>query len=75
MNNIKKLMIELETLSNKYDYKTFEVALILFLRSDVNILDSISSATIKRMLEKIDEYDSIMCDLLKDDIDELLEGE
>jgi hypothetical protein len=71
---VLQIMDELEKLS-EHDYRTFELALVLFLRSDKNEVKSKSHVTDK-MLETIDklidESDTLMSDDLKEQVDDTL---
>jgi hypothetical protein len=74
-NNVLDIMENLEKLS-EHDYRTFELALALFLRSDRH---TVKYYVTDNELETLDRiiYDSeyFMSDDLKEEIDSILESE
>ena len=71
MINIEYFMNTFDNLCAK-DYKDFEVALLLWLRSDVDILkDKNINKVINELKNILDNYDSIL-DIEKEDIDYII---
>jgi hypothetical protein len=71
---VLQIMSELERLS-EHDYKTFELALALFLRADSGIVADkvlLSDETLKALLKMVEDSDTLMSDDLKDNIDEMI---
>ena len=72
-NKIRKILVSLEELSK--DYEDFEVALMIFLRSDLfNFENYITAKELKALKELSENNDSIF-DIDKEDIDNILESE
>lgn len=70
-----QLMEELERLS-EHDYKLFELALVLFLRSDrFTLKNYITDSELEELDKIIGDSESIMSDDLKEAVDEILEDE
>lgn len=76
MNKIRKNVIEimkqLEKLSEN-DYRTFELALALFLRSDIYTVESIEDKDLEYLDKIIYDSEYFMSDSLKEEIDNILE--
>ena len=73
-NTIKEILLELEELSRKYNYQNVEVALALFLRADVYTLEHyITDNELEEIKDYIEQYDSLMCDELRKDIDFIID--
>lgn len=70
-NKVIGTMKQLDEIAKK-DYKTFEIALILGLRSTIDEVELLEEDTIIKVADLIDETDSLL-DLDRDDIDYLLE--
>ena len=71
---VLQIMDELERLS-EHDYNTFELALVLFLRSDkfeVEDKTHITDEMLKNLDKMVSHADSLMSDDLKDAVDEEL---
>ena len=66
--NVLEIMEELEKLSNK-DYRTFELALALFLRSDKYVAESLTDEELEELDSEIYDSEYFMSDNLKDYID------
>lgn len=74
-NNALNIMEELEKLSAN-DYRTFELALALFLRSDKHTLKHyITDSELETLDRIIYDSDSLMSDDLREEIDNILERE
>lgn len=74
MENVKSIMETLENISNT-NYEDFEIALLLFLRSDTSILeDNNINNIIDNLKDLIQDYDSLL-DIDKWEIDSVLESE
>jgi hypothetical protein len=69
---VLNIMEELERLSSK-DYRTFELALALFLRSDRNVVKSLSNEELEDLDNTIYDSDYFMSDDLRDYIDNVVE--
>jgi hypothetical protein len=70
---VLNIMEELERLSSK-DYRTFELALALFLRSDRDVVKSLSNRELKKLDNTIYYSDYFMSDDLRDYVDSVVEG-
>lgn len=70
-NKIKEIINELNEISEKYDYNNFEVALLIYLRGDVEIVNKLTKKDIEK-LEDLTCADSIL-DIDRDDVDEILD--
>ena len=70
--DVLNIMEELERLSEK-DYRTFELALALFLRSDREVVKSLSNEELKDLDNAIYDSDYFMSDDLRDYIDNVVE--
>ena len=71
MKNIEYFMNTFDDLCVK-DYKDFEVALLLWIRSDVDILkDKNINKIINELKNILDNYDSIL-DIEKEDVDYII---
>ena len=74
MENVKSIMETLENISNT-NYEDFEIALLLFLRSDTSILeDNNINDIVSSLKDLIQDYDSLL-DIDKWEIDSILESE
>lgn len=71
--DVLNIMEELERLSSK-DYRTFELALALFLRSDRDVVKSLSDEELEDLDNTIYDSDYFMSEDLKDYIDSVVEG-
>ena len=71
--DVLNIMEELESLSEK-DYRTFELALALFLRSDRDVVKSLSEEELEDLDNTIYDSDYFMNDDLRDYIDSIVEG-
>lgn len=71
--DVLNIMEELERLSEK-DYRTFELALALFLRSDRDVVKSLSDEKLEDLDNTIYDSDYFMSDDLRDYIDSIVEG-
>lgn len=69
---VLNIMEELERLSEK-DYRTFELALALFLRSDRDVVKSLSDEELEDLDNTIYDSDYFMSDDLRDYIDSVVE--
>lgn len=69
---VLNIMEELEKLSSK-DYRTFELALALFLRSDRDVVKSLSNEELEDLDNTIYDSDYFMSDDLRDYIDSVVE--
>ena len=69
---VLNIMEELERLSSK-DYRTFELALALFLRSDREVVKSLSNEELEDLDNTIYDSDFFMSDDLRDYIDNVVE--
>lgn len=76
MEKIRKevlnIMEELEKLSSK-DYRTFELALALFLRSDKEVVEVLSDGELEELDREIYDSDYFMSDDLRDYVDSIVE--
>lgn len=70
--DVLNIMEELERLSEK-DYRTFELALALFLRSDREVVESLSDEELEDLDNTIYDSDFFMNDDLRDYIDSVVE--
>lgn len=76
-NKIKDVLQKLNDIAS--DYAIFELALVLFLRADVDILDNdvfdanISDAKINELEKALSSYNSIF-DIEKEDVDNIIFG-
>lgn len=71
--NIKKIIEGLEDLSQSHFYKDFEIALVIYLRGNLFLLDNyINDGDIKEIEDKIEKYSSLMDTDLKDKIDNII---
>ena len=77
MSKIRKdvlnIMEELENLSEK-DYRTFELALALFLRSDKDVVERMPEEDLEDIDNAIYDSEYFMSDDLRDYIDYVMEG-
>lgn len=71
--DVLNIMEELERLSEK-DYRTFELALALFLRSDREVVEVLSDEELEDLDNTIYDSDYFMNDDLRDYIDSVVEG-
>ena len=70
-----QVMKELEKLS-EHDYTIFELALVLFLRADTEIVENdLNNDNLKAIMEEIEYSDTIMSEDLKDYVDNIINGE
>lgn len=69
-NKIKEIINELDEISEKYDYNNFEVALLIYLRGDIEIVNRLTNEDLEE-LEDLTCVDSIL-DIDRDDVDEIL---
>ena len=73
--NVLQKMKELEKLS-EHDYTIFELALVLFLRADTEIVEKyLNNDNLKAIMEEIEYSDTIMSEDLKDYVDNIIDGE
>lgn len=72
--DVLNIMEELERLSVSKDYRTFELALALFLRSDRDVVKSLSNEELEDLDNAIYDSDYFMSDDLRDYIDSVVEG-
>lgn len=72
-SKVIETMKQLDEIAKK-DYKIFEIALILGLRSTIDEVELLEEDTIIKVADLIDETDSLL-DLDRDDIDYLLEDD
>lgn len=70
--DVLNIMEELERLSEK-DYRTFELALALFLRSDREVVEVLSDEELEDLDNTIYDSDYFMNDDLRDYIDSVVE--
>ena len=73
---VLQIMDELEKLS-EHDYRTFELALVLFLRTEKGVVadkDLLNDKTLKKLLEMVEESNTLMSGYLKDQVDNIIEG-
>ena len=70
--DVLNTMEELERLSSK-DYRTFELALALFLRSDREVVEVLSDEELEDLDNTIYDSDYFMSDDLRDYIDSVVE--
>ena len=70
-NKIKEIINELDEIGEKYDYNNFEVALLIYLRGDIEIVNKLTNKDIEK-LEDLTCVDSIL-DIDRDDVDEILD--
>lgn len=70
-NKIKEIINELDEIGEKYDYNNFEVALLIYLRGDIEIVNKLTKKDIEK-LEDLTCADSIL-DIDRDDVDEILD--
>lgn len=70
--DVLNIMEELERLSEK-DYRTFELALALFLRSDREVVEVLSDEELEDLDNTIYDSDYFMNDDLRDYIDSIVE--
>lgn len=68
-----RIMEELEKLSVR-DYRTFELALALYLRSDIDRVKSLSDKDLECLDKIIYDSEYFMSDALKDEVDEVIEN-
>lgn len=71
--DVLNIMEELERLSVSKDYRTFELALALFLRSDIDVVKSLSNEELEDLDNTIYDSDYFMSDDLRDYIDSVVE--
>lgn len=70
-NKIKEIINELDEIGEKYDYNNFEVALLIYLRGDIEIVNKLTNKDIEK-LEDLTCVDSIL-DIDRDDVDLILD--
>lgn len=71
--DVLNIMEELERLSVSKGYRTFELALALFLRSDRDVVKSLSDEELEDLDNTIHDSDYFMSDDLRDYIDSVVE--
>lgn len=71
--DVLNIMEELKRLSVSTDYRTFELALALFLRSDRDVVKSLSNEELEDLDNTIYDSDYFMSDDLRDYIDSVVE--
>lgn len=71
-NKIKEIINELDEIGEKYDYNNFEVALLIYLRGDIEIVNKLTNKDIEKLEDLTDCVDSIL-DIDRDDVDEILD--
>lgn len=71
-NKIKGIINELDEIGKKYGYNNFEVALLIYLRGDIEIVSKLTNKDIEKLEDLTDCVDSIL-DIDKDDVDEILD--
>lgn len=71
-NKIKDVMLELENVSKKYNYTDFELALVLYLRTDISNLDNINNDSLIKIADDIRYSDSLMSTDLRYDVDKYI---
>lgn len=71
-NKIKDVMLELENVSKKYNYTDFELALVLYLRTDISNFDNISNDSLIKIADDIRYSDSLMSTDLRYDVDKYI---
>lgn len=68
---IRNILIQLEETAKK-DYSNFEIALLVFLRSDIYEFDeNITDSNLEDIKKLIENYDSLL-DIEKEDIDSII---
>lgn len=71
-NKIKEIINELDEIGKKYGYNNFEIALLIYLRGDIEIFDKLTNEDITYIKGIIDCVDSVL-DIEKCEIDEILD--
>ena len=71
-NKIKEIINELDEIGKKYGYNNFEIALLIYLRGDIEIVNKLTNKDIEKLEDLTDYVDSIL-DIDKDDVDEILD--
>lgn len=71
-NKIKEIINELDEIGEKYGYNNFEIALLIYLRGDVEIVNKLTNRDIEKLEDLTDYVDSIL-DIDRDDVDEILD--
>lgn len=78
MNKLREdlynVMEKLDNISG-VDYQTFELALVLYLRSDIYTLDDITDLQLKKISKLVNDSDSLMSDDLREKVDNILNGD
>ena len=72
--DLYNVMEKLDNISG-VDYQTFELALVLYLRSDIYTLDDITDLQLKKISRLVNESDSLMSDDLREQVDNILNGD
>lgn len=71
-NKIKEIINELDEIGKKYGYNNFEIALLIYLRGDVEIVNKLTKKDIEKLEDLTDYVDSIL-DIDRYDVDEILD--
>lgn len=71
-NKIKEIINELDEIGKKYGYNNFEIALLIYLRGDIEIVNKLTNEDITYIKGIIDCVDSVL-DIEKCEIDEILD--
>ncbi len=71
--NVLKIMKELEEINCNYDYKTMELAICLWLRSDIyEVKESLNETNIHRIQQEIEDLESVLNYDVRNSIDKQL---
>ena len=71
-NKIKEIINELDEIGKKYGYNNFEIALLIYLRGDIEIVNKLTNKDIEKLEDLTDYVDSIL-DIDRYDVDEILD--
>lgn len=71
-NKIKEIINELDEIGKKYGYNNFEIALLIYLRGDIEIVNKLTKKDIEKLEDLTDYVDSIL-DIDRDDVDLILD--
>ena len=73
--DIEEIMKQLKAISDNFGYSTFELALVLFLRADIYMLEDLTIKQLNLIAEEIEDTSSLMSDDLKESVDDILYSE
>lgn len=71
--NVLKIMRELEEINCNYDYKTMELAICLWLRSDIyEVKESLNETNMHRIQQELEDLESVLNYDVRNSIDKQL---